>query len=425
MSQYLPEKNFSWDDEFTTDKDMNTIKEKIMNLKDDASTGYIFDVNLEYPPHLHDLHNEFPLCPEQLLIKDEWLSDQQLDMKKNLQFSGKSKKLCLTLFDKNNYVTHYRNLKFYLQQGVIIKRINNVLKFDQSPWLKPYIMLNTQLRQNATSKFEENFAKLMNNSVYGKTVENTRKYVHTKLATNQQDVDKILKSPLVSKWKIYHEDLACFQLFQNSVVLNKPRYVGLTVLELSKLLMYDFHYNYFLEKFEDVKVLLSDTDSFCYLIKTKKDLYTEIKNDLHWFDFSNYCDEHENFNNDNHLIPGKMKDEMGGKKINEFVGLRSKMYSVLIENNTIKKTAKGFQKNMQSNIHHSEYLRCIDDDTRMLDLSFSGNKIEHENHEIFLVEKTKSGLCAFNDKKHIRKTGHREFQCKSFGHYSLTNRNST
>ena len=344
MSQYLPEKNFSWDDEFTTDKDMNTIKEKIMNLKDDASTGYIFDVNLEYPPHLHDLHNEFPLCPEQLLIKDEWLSDQQLDMKKNLQFSGKSKKLCLTLFDKNNYVTHYRNLKFYLQQGVIIKRINNVLKFDQSPWLKPYIMLNTQLRQNATSKFEENFAKLMNNSVYGKTVENTRKYVHTKLATNQQDVDKILKSPLVSKWKIYHEDLACFQLFQNSVVLNKPRYVGLTVLELSKLLMYDFHYNYFLEKFEDVKVLLSDTDSFCYLIKTKKDLYTEIKNDLHWFDFSNYSNEHENFNNDNHLIPGKMKDEMGGKKINEFVGLRSKMYSVLIENNTIKKQLKDFKK---------------------------------------------------------------------------------
>ena len=142
--------------------------EKILDLNDESLKGYIFEVDLKYPDNLHNLHDELPLCPEQLMINDEWLSSDQLEMKKNLQLRGKSKKLCLTLFDKTKYVIHYRNLKFCLQQGLVLRKVHNVLKFDQSPWLKPYIMLNTQLRQSASSKFEENFAKLMNNSVYGK-----------------------------------------------------------------------------------------------------------------------------------------------------------------------------------------------------------------------------------------------------------------
>ena len=168
MSQYLPEKNFEWDNEFTKIKDMNVLTEKILDLNDESLKGYIFEVDLKYPDNLHNLHDELPLCPEQLMINDEWLSSDQLEMKKNLQLRGKSKKLCLTLFDKTKYVIHYRNLKFCLQQGLVLRKVHNVLKFDQSPWLKPYIMLNTQLRQSASSKFEENFAKLMNNSVYGK-----------------------------------------------------------------------------------------------------------------------------------------------------------------------------------------------------------------------------------------------------------------
>ena len=232
-------------------------------------------------------------------------------------------------------------------------------------------------------------------------------------------MNKYLGSPLVSNWKIYKDDLACFQFHQKFVVLNKPRYIGLTVLELSKLLMYQFHYNYFSKKFDNLKILFSDTDSFCYAIKTKEDLYKEIKDDIEWFDFSNYNKEHENFNNDNHLIPGKMKDEMGGKVITEFVGLRSKMYSVLLQNQKVKKTAKGFTRNMQKDIRHDNYLQCIDDDDNMIDFSFKGNKLEHSNHEIFLVEKTKAGLCAYNDKKYIKRIGNRQFLCKSFGHFNL------
>ena len=416
MSQYLPEKNFEWEEEHFSINDIDLVKDKILNLKDDSTDGYFFEVDLKYPNEIHDLHNEFPLCPEQLQIKDEWLSEYQKILRKELQIKGKSNKLCLTLFDKEKYVMHYKNLKFCLENGLILTKIHRVLKFKQSQWLRPYISLNTYLRQNATSKFEENFAKLMNNSVYGKTCENVRRYKNVKYAINKKEVDKILRSPLLNDWIIYNEDLASFEINPTSVTLNKPRAVGLTVLELSKLLMYDFHYNYFLKKFENVKVLLSDTDSFCYYIKTKKDFYKTIKEDLDWFDFSNYNKEHPNYNTDNHLVPGKMKDEMGGKIIDEFVGLRSKMYSVTVQNQQDKKAAKGFLRSIQKDIRHEDYLRCIDETT---DLSFTGHKIHQEHHQIFLSEVTKKGLCAYNDKKYIDKKGFRNFNCLSFGHYKL------
>ena len=112
-----------------------------------------------------------------------------------------------------------------------------------------------------------------------------------------------------------------------------------------------------------------------------------------------------------------MKDEMGGKIIEEFVGLRSKMYSITVKNQHDKRAAKGFLRNIQKNkIRHEDYLKCIDDVT---DMTFTGNKIHHENHEIFLMEITKRGLCAYNDKKHIEKKGFRDFDCTSFGHYKL------
>lgn len=423
MSQHLPEKNFTWDDAFYNEN-LQLVQEKILNLSDESPTGYIFEVDLRYPQHIHDHHNEFPFCPEQLEIKSEWLSDYQRDLKENLQITGKSKKLCLNLFDKKNYVTHYRNLKFCLENGLVLSKVHRVLKFDQSQWLKPYINLNTRLRQIATSNFEESFAKLMNNSVYGKTCENVRKYSNAKLATNKVEVNKLLMSPLIEDFKIYHENLACFQMYKQSVTLNKPRYVGLAVLDLSKLLLYRFYYKYILEKFENVKILMSDTDSFCLFIKTSKDFYDQIKADKDWFDFSNYNKDHPNYNKDNFLIPGKMKDEMAGKKIKEFAGLRSKMYSVKVEDNKDKKTAKGLLRSIQKNIRHEDYLKCIDDEDKKLALSFTGKKIHSENHELFLAEVNKRGLCNYNDKKYINKKGFRDFQCISFGHFILNKKES-
>ena len=124
-------------------------------------------MELEYPQALHDLHDAYPLAPEHVTIKESMLSDHQRKLAKDLDVKIGGKKLCLTLQDKEGYICHYRNLKLYLKHGLKITKARDVLKFDQSPWVRSYIELNTKLRREAGNT-EKNFAKLMNNSFFGK-----------------------------------------------------------------------------------------------------------------------------------------------------------------------------------------------------------------------------------------------------------------
>ena len=182
MSQMLPTGGFKWLDlkkglptpgvieSMDRQRTINEWTEDIMNLKDDDSKGYMFEVDLEYPAHLRadNTHDNFPLAPESFKIEKDLLSPYQQDLGDNLGVKYGSEKLCLTLYDKTNYICHMNNLKFYLKHGMKLKKIHKILQFNQSHWLKPYIDLNTQLRQEADNKFEEGFAKLMNNSFFGK-----------------------------------------------------------------------------------------------------------------------------------------------------------------------------------------------------------------------------------------------------------------
>ncbi len=415
MSEYLPTDGFEWDLSFNN-MSAEEQTEFILGLKDDASTGYIFQCDLEYPNNLHDIHDEFPMCPENLTIKDNWLSTYQMEMKKNFNIKGASKKLCLTLFDKRDYILHYRNLKYCLSKGLKIKRVNKVLKFNQSPWLRSYIELNTKLRQEANSKFEESFPKLMNNSFFGKTCQNKRKYTNIKIVTKSSEAERLIASPRMMRWKLIDEELGMFEMGQHSIKLDKPRYIGFCVLELSKLIMYKFHYDYILPNFPKTKLLFTDTDSFCYHIKTKEDVYEVIKGNSTWFDFSNYPRNHGNFDNKiNHLKPGVFKDETGSIPIKEFIGLRSKMYSVLTNEGNGKRTAKGILRSHQKKMNHSDYHNSLFQTERS---SFIGKKIMQEKHGLYVAEIKKKGLCPYNDKKHIQRDKN-IFKTKSFGHYSL------
>ena len=145
-------------------------EEEIKRLDDQACTGYILECDLLYPQDLRmdEKHDNFPLAPESFKIEKELLSPYQTELGDELAVKYGSEKLCLTLLDKKEYVCHYRNLKFYLKKGMKLKKIHHILQFDQSPWLKPYIDHNTQLRKEANNKFEEGFAKLMNNAFFGK-----------------------------------------------------------------------------------------------------------------------------------------------------------------------------------------------------------------------------------------------------------------
>ena len=170
MSQYLPTGNFRW----MTDKETNKIDLGKYNAN--GKKGLILEVDLEYPRELHDLHNGYPVAPEKTKVSKNMLSRYCKEIAEKYKISiGQLNKLIPTLKDKKEYVLHYRNLQLYLDLGLKIKKVHRVLEFDQSPCLKQYIDFNTEKQKHARNPFEKDFFKLMNNSVFGKTMENYAK----------------------------------------------------------------------------------------------------------------------------------------------------------------------------------------------------------------------------------------------------------
>ena len=177
--------------------------------------------------------------------------------------------------------------------------------------------------------------------------------------------------------------------------------------------MYQFHYEYLMQRYPQAKLLFTDTDSFCYWIPTDTNVYDDICGNSEWFDFSNYPLDHKNYDNDrNNLIPGKMKDEMGGELILEFVGLRAKMYSILNYNGENKRTAKGvIEQVKKKQIKHEDYKKALFNSKTFV---HCGSKIQQDKHQLYTVDITKVTLSPFNDKKWITRDGE-TFQSYSFG----------
>ena len=182
-----------------------------------------------------------------------------------------------------------------------------VLKFKQSDWMKKYIYCNTEKRKNAANDFEKDFLKLMIISVYGKTMENLQKRINVRLVNNEKDFLKYTSRPAHVTHKIFGKSFAAIHEIKSILTLNKPIYVGFTVLELSKWLMHDFHYN-FIKKHFDAELLFTDIDSLTYQIKSE-DIYEESFKHKHLFDFSNYPKESKFFDPTNKKVIGKMKGE--------------------------------------------------------------------------------------------------------------------
>ena len=199
---------------------------------------------------------------------------------------GNVKKLIPNLGNKTKYVLQYRNLQLYLSLGIKLTKIHRALQFKQSDWMKKYIEFNTEKRKNATNDFEKDFFKLMINSVYGKTMANLRKRINVRFVNNEKDFLKYTSKPTYVTHKLFDKDFAAIHEIKPVLVLNKPIYVGFTVLELSKWMMYNFHCN-FIKKNFNTKLLFTDTDSLTYEIKSEN-IYEEFSKWKDLFDFSNY-----------------------------------------------------------------------------------------------------------------------------------------
>lgn len=402
MNDYLPTNDFKW----LTKQQIEKIDWS--KMKENSNVGYILEVDLKYPKKLHDLHRDYPLAPEKCKIKNDELGKYQTSILEEMKNFGyrrtPTEKLLLTLRDKKKYVIHYRNLDLYLNLGMDIGKIHRVLSFNQSRWLKPYIKKNTMLRKQSKNDFEKNFFKLMNNSVFGKSCEDKRKHVNIKLALNENQARRWLKKPNFEQFNIIDQEKALIKMRKSSVRLDKPIYIGFTVLELSKYHMYNIHYNVFKKKYKDkIQLCYTDTDSYIYEIQTK-DFYKDLKETFSEFmDFSDYPVNHFLHNSKYSKKLGYMKDELNGSIIDEFIGLKSKLYSIKISGNMEKNVAKGLQKAvLKKFVNHKHYRNALDKSTvyyaRM-------RTIRSDQHNIKSIETKKLIHSPFDDKRLILDNG--------------------
>ena len=232
-----------------------------------------------------------------------------------------------------------------LNHGLKLKKIHRVIEFNQKAWLKPYIDMNTELRKAAKNDFEKDLFKLMNNSVFGKTMENIRNHRDIKLVTTDKKRNKLVSEPNYHTINLILEYLSITEMKETKVKMNKLIYLSLSILEISKILMNEFWYDYMKPKYgNNVKLCYMDTDSFIMNIKTN-DFYEHIANDVeNRFDTSIYEVNRPLLMGKNEKVIGLMKDELGGKIITEFVTLRPKTYSYLTEDGKEDKKAKGTKK---------------------------------------------------------------------------------
>jgi DNA polymerase type B, organellar and viral len=380
MSQPLPVGDFVFQTDCTNfDLNQNLAVEK----------GYIAEVDITYPNTLewHNYYSDLPLCAEKKTI-------------------GKCQKLVCDLLPKKHYVVHHRMLKFLLQQGVIIKKIHRVLHFTERAWLKSYINFNTQKRiESRGNKFLEDFFKLMNNSLFGKTIENVKLYKNCKLVCNMKSAKKYTSKPTLEEKVILNDNLILFIHKRDTIVFSKPTYSGMSILDISKMYLYEFYYNHLKPFYKDnIVMAYGDTDSAVTYITTN-DVYMDFKNQFFdLLDTSNYPNDHMLFSLTNERVLGKMKDETAGVIITECIALRPKLYSfkLLDENESTK--AKGIKRSAMKHIKFKNLYSHLfdenenDEQDNMQYAQF--NKIQSKNHILNSVSVSKKALDYHDDKRH-------------------------
>ena len=401
MCSYLPHKNFKWsvDEKWfigkkLSVKDKKQLNKNISEIKDNAKIGYMFNVNLHYPDELHNLHNGYALAAENINIKNDMLNDFQQEGRKE----NNIKKLCTSFEDKINFGVNYRELKFFLKHGLKITKVNQVLEYEQLNYMESYIMKNTNERITAKNDFEKDFFKLMNNSVYGKTMENVRNRINFRLLSTEQQAKSIRNVRI--RHTIFNDDLVGVHLCKQQVKLNKPIFIGQNVLDESKLIMQKFHYDFMLPKFgkENLDLLFTDTDSLCYHIKNINPYKVMMENKGE-FDLASYPKDNILYDPTNNKVLKKMKDELSGKYMVEFVGLRPKCYAFNVSNGITKKTCKGVKKSVvDKEITFDDYnnTRKTGEIKEIKQMGFRSYK-----HIIYTEETTKKALTRNDDKVFI------------------------
>jgi hypothetical protein len=398
MTQKLPCGDIKWVDSAAgIQKVTNLVRSKGVDFNA-GSKGYCLEVDLEIPDSIHDKLDALPIAPITQCPP-----------------GSKVKKLLLTHEPKTHYVVHCRLLQCYLALGAKLTKVHRVVSFDQDYVFADYINLNTARRKLAKNKFERDYYKLRNNSLYGKTVENLKKRRSLRLCNNPRRLVTYASSPLFRKSIPIADDLVALLMCKDTITLDRPSYIGQVILDLSKLRMYDLQYIE-LEKYRvqfscEINIVAGDTDSFfleCKHVDLRTQLLPAMIHDQ-LLDTSKYAVTDSLHSMDLEDAVGKFKDESGGVLYIEWMFLRPKCYSLASAVPTVK--AKGV--NLKDTVvDHSVYMGVYEDNTVV---SVPQSRFLSKNHQMYTVRSTKVALqCLDNKRFWVSKNVSR-----AYGHYSL------
>ena len=414
--QSLPTGGYRWAKKEEKRSFLENILENPSDFRSNSEdTGYICEVDLEYPDSLHDLHSDMPLAPEHIAISKDKICPL---MKTHCPYGDSyiSKKLVGTLKDKKKYVLHYQILKLYISMGLKIKRLHRLLAFKQRPFMQDYISHIAELRLASKNEFEKSCLKKLANSNYGKMIENTRKYKDVRICQTTESFLEAISSPLFLSFKIYNQNLVICFLQKSSIFLRSCHAIGLSILDLSKLHMYDLYYNHIIPDTKlspidnTLSIMMSDTDSFLFSFK-KKTTNEFLSNIEHIMDFSNYPKDHTLFSRANAGQLGYLKDEMKGEaEISGVVALKSKCYSIKSRNAISK--CKGIPKVATNKLKFKHYKQTL---LKKETFYSKFARISSKDHEVSTVSFKRKSLSFYDDKRFYLCNIH----SLPYGHYKL------
>ena len=412
MCKPLPYSNFAW---LSPERIQRLARDNFKGIREwvVGETGLTLEVDVDIPPAMHDKTCDYPLLAEPLEIDETMISPFSLACltAQTGKVRVKNTKLAPNLFNKRNLVVDIETLMFGISQGAELKHIHRGVSFQQRAWMKPYIDHNTAKRKATNCEFVKAQCKLLNNACFGKTLESVRKYMKIVLVKNGLEHRTQTSKPGMHRFSIFSDKLVGVEMLLPKVVLDRPISSGFCILESSKLFMQKTHYEVF-KPLLKAKVALTDTDSYVYKCDFGEEEFLDrMQSVSKYMDFSNYPKDHVLYSGKNKAIPGLFKDEVAGRRISSFVGVRSKLYSLelqeyygplardaLAPSETTKRAMAGTREAFARHLGHADFK----------DVIFNGGsrhvkqkRIKSKGHVLTEVEESKLTMWPYDDKRFL------------------------
>ena len=401
--QKLPYDKFRWaSKEETADIDWSAIETG-------GDEGFILEVDLEYPEELHDIHESLPLAPDNVEITEAKLSPFAMDTMRGLGIKRhKATKLTGTFETKRHYVVHFKTLQFYLRQGLTLKRVRRAMAFRQKDWLRPYIEMTTRMRAECASDFLKRLYKLFSNAVYGKFLQNARNFLDCHVVRSFVALSRHTSSPRFMAFRVLDADTVAVFMKKADVTLDKPYAVGFTILELSKTHVFQQYYDVFQPRLgghQNCSVAMSDTDSFI-LSFGSTDMMQSLSSLSDVMDFSNYPTEHPLYSTHNRGVLGRWKDECADNVLEEYAGVRSKVYSLRIRSaktDAVEQSSrcKGTTRAATKKLPFHKFKQCVTRTHVPHRVRTKQRRILARSHKLYTACEERQCFSSFEDKRWV------------------------